>query len=162
MGKQKIPAFGESDFFENQANSTTRVWSIRSACHLLERYRALYLENGYAEKECYARGGADTWIFSDLCTDCEEDMTFTLLNTTFLPVSVQTELYFTEGKAKKGPVVQLKGRSLKPLPLLDKDGTLPATGERLPENTLFAVRFSCDAPIVVSHKTHKAAYHSSY
>ena len=31
----------------------------------------------------------------------------------------------------------------------------------VPENALFAVRFLCDVPIVVSHKTHEPSYRSS-
>ena len=50
-----IPAFGEQSFVENQANATARVWSIDGAAGLFEKYRALYLAGGYAEKECYER-----------------------------------------------------------------------------------------------------------
>lgn len=36
MKMQNIPAFGEKDFFEDQANADVRVWAIRSASHLFE------------------------------------------------------------------------------------------------------------------------------
>ena len=31
----------------------------------------------------------------------------------------------------------------------------------IPENALFSVRFMSDIPVVISHKSHAAAYHST-
>ena len=114
--------------------------------------------------------GTYSYIFSDLNTANEEDFVFTLLNTTYLPATVRVDLYFEDkAQAVENIVATVPGRSLKKLSLLGDEvktetafynlNSLQKKG--IPENTLFGVRFISDLPIVVTHKTHQAAYHSS-
>ncbi len=106
--------------------------------------------------------GARAFVFSGLNTGREEDLCFTLLNMTVLPVQVRVELYF-EGKhpVRNAARFELGGSTLQICRLTGGENGVWAPDKCLPENAPFAVRFLCDTPIVVSHQTHAAAYHSS-
>ena len=106
--------------------------------------------------------GARSFVFSGLNTGREEDLCFTLLNMTVLPVQVRVELYFDGVRAMRNAAqVEIKGSSLKICRLTGGENGVLAQDKSLPENANFAVRFLCDTPIVVSHQTRTAAYHSS-
>jgi beta-lactamase superfamily II metal-dependent hydrolase len=115
--------------------------------------------------------GARTWIFTDLSTACPEDFEFSFLNTTHVASTVWIELFFAE---KKQAIRHIK---LELLPLTFKQASI--VGEEadsesvyfnwmslktrgIPENAPFAARFTCEHPIVVSHKTHKESYRSTF
>lgn len=127
---------------------TARPGSFAERCRLIE----LGLENN----------GARCFVFAGLHTTNAEDLCFTLLNMTVLPVSVRVELYFEDKRlAIRAGRAEVGGSSLKICHLTGgENGVLPE-GKSLPENAPFAVRFLCDTPIVVAHQTHKAAYHSA-
>jgi len=115
------------------------------------------------------RAGATTWVFTELSTACPEDFEFTILNTTILQARVWIELYF-EDKTRNIMFIETKTSkySLKKLNIIGEDvqpDTLyynpsSLTKRGIPENAPFAVRFLSEAPIVVSHRTHKASYYA--
>jgi len=84
---------------------------------------------------------------------------FTLLNTTYVPATVEVDVYF-ESKTQviERQRVVLTARCLKQsrcaADLID--------AARLPQNlapdAVFGIRFRSDIPIVVTHKTYPAAY----
>ena len=127
----------------------------------------------YELQQNYQRGrddaGARTWVFSDLNTGNPDDFWFSFLNTTYLPAKIAAELYF-ENMEKKILRVSFTGPRLGVYRLncllADQD---PAVTEApdffekmgIPENTSFSVRFLSSLPVVVSHKDHTPAYHSS-
>jgi hypothetical protein len=106
--------------------------------------------------------GARTFVFSELNSGCEEDLCFTLLNMTVLPVQVRVDLYF-EGKnpIRNAARFELGGSSLQICRLTGGENGVLAPNKRLPEGVPFAARFLCDTPIVVTNKKHAAAYHST-
>lgn len=116
------------------------------------------------------QSGALCWIFSDLNTASAEDLTFTLLNTTYLPAKVRIDLYF-EDKSENVEcmIATLPGRSLKTVSLVGGGVETetrfynPASRDHrgIPENKPFAVRLLSDLPIVVTNQNHKADYISS-
>ena len=49
-----VPAFGETKVFENKQNENATVWVMENAgSDLFDRYCALLLSEGYAQKEAY-------------------------------------------------------------------------------------------------------------
>ena len=136
-----------------------------------------YTPNPYAKAEIdrefkngQARSGANTWIFTGLNTSCTEDFDFSFLNMTHAEAVVTIELFFTDKadlirsiKAKTPPL------SIKNLSIVgdEVDGDyeyfdwLSLKKKGIPENSEFAVRFTSDIPIVVSHKLHSAVYRSN-
>ena len=115
--------------------------------------------------------GARTWIFTGLSTARKEDLVFSVLNTTVLPVEVSIELFF-ENKAQVVKFIKAKvgGSSFKTFNIIgdEVDGNALYFSRALlskrgvPENAPFAARFLCDTPIVVSHKDHQPTYHSTF
>lgn len=114
--------------------------------------------------------GTYSYIFSDLDTANEADFVFTFMNTTYLPATVRADLYFEDKLQNVTNIIAtIPGRSLKRLSLLgDEVETESASSnpnslkkQGVPENALFGVRFVSDVPIVITHKTHQAAYRSS-
>jgi hypothetical protein len=105
--------------------------------------------------------GARSFVFSGLHTGCEEDLAFTLLNMTVLPVQVRVDIYL-EGKRpmRNAAKLELGGSTLQICRLTGGENGILTPDKLLPENTPFAVRFLCDTPIVVSNQAHSAAYHS--
>lgn len=107
--------------------------------------------------------GARAFVFSGLNTANTEDLCFTLLNMTVLPVKVRVELYFEDKKyVQRSLWTEIPGSSLRVCRLAGGEGSVLPPERSLPENALFAVRFLCDTPIVVSHQTHQAAYRSAH
>ena len=116
-----------------------------------------------------ADNGARTWIFSGLSTAEPQDFVFTLLNTTNFDATVWIEMYF-EARAQmvQGIRAVIPSMAVKQITVtgdeVDRNAiyfnwlTLEKNG--IPENVPFAVRFRSDRPIVVTHKTHAAAYHT--
>ena len=115
-------------------------------------------------------GGARTWIFSDLNTSRKEDFFFSVFNGTYYNAQLQVELFF-ENMQKKIIKIQNQGLRLGVFRLncllhpeddqekFDAPDFLAQMG--IPENTYFTVRFISNLPIVVSHRDHTPAYHSS-
>ncbi len=114
--------------------------------------------------------GANAWIYSNLSTACAEDFVFTVLNTTNLPAHLSMDFYFEDPKATVRFVqAEINQHSVKSLCIVgdevDKDfgyynpNSLAKQG--IPENAPFAVRFISDIPVVISHPTHTASYHST-
>jgi hypothetical protein len=119
---------------------------------------------GAAERERnYRRGraasGACTWIFSDIPANAPDAFAFTLLNTTYVPATVEVDVYF-ESKAQviERQRVVLTARCLKrarcAADLIDAD-RFP---KELAPDAVFGIRFRSDIPIVVTHKAYPAAY----
>ena len=111
--------------------------------------------------------GARTWIFTDLNTSNPEDFEFTFFNATHVRPIVWIELLFEDTSKKiRGIKAELPSTAIKTLSIVgdkvDADAHyfdyLSLKKQGIPENAPFAVRFMSDVPIVVSHKTHKAAH----
>lgn len=142
--------------------------------HTLELPYTASPDGMLALQQNYQRGrddsGARTWVFTDLHTGNAEDFWFSFLNTTYLPASITAELYF-ENMEKKIIRVSFPGPRLGVyrmhcLRSAQDAASAPDTADfwetlDLPDNTGFAIRFLSDIPIVISHKNHKPAYHSS-
>ncbi|MBE6630459.1 MAG: MBL fold metallo-hydrolase [Ruminococcaceae bacterium] len=124
-------------------------------------------EGAFAERESFMRLGAEnsgarSWVFTNLSTARPEELCFTLLNMTVLPVRVRVELYFEDKKqAVRSLETEILGSSLKICPLTGGENAVLPPERHLHGNAPLAVRFLCDTPIVVSHPTHNAAYHST-
>ncbi len=115
--------------------------------------------------------GARTWIFSDLSTAREEDLVFSVLNTTSLPCEILIDLFFEE-KSQRLHFIRAKigGMSYQRLCITGEEveadafyynpASLKLRG--VPQNARFAVRFLSDIPIVVSHEDHAPSYRSAY
>ncbi|MBQ8849824.1 MAG: hypothetical protein IJ011_05815 [Clostridia bacterium] len=113
--------------------------------------------------------GANTWIFTELDSANAEDFEFTLLNMTHIKPTVWIELYFEDkSKCVRHIKTELSALSMKRMSIIGEDvdadalyfNWLSLKKQGIPENAPFSARFTCDTPIVVSHKTHKASYHS--
>ena len=121
----------------------------------------------------YLRGLADcgsrVWFFSELSTACEEDLVFSLLNTTHVAATVWIELFF----ADKSRAIRNIKASISPLSFqklcvigdeVDHDALyfnrMTVKKRGIPENEFFAIRFRSDVPLVVSHSKHQASYHA--
>ena len=115
------------------------------------------------------RCGATAWIFTELNTAVADDFRFTILNTTTFKTTVWIELFFedparnirfikTEVPGNAMRRISVTGDSVVPDALHFNWLSLKAQG--IPENAPFAARFTCESPIVVSHRTHQASYHS--
>ncbi len=114
--------------------------------------------------------GARTWVFTDLNTGNKEDFVFSVLNMNYINANISVELFF-ENMQKK--ILRIKNQGprlgvfrvnclLRP----DEDQAQfdqPDFFEQLgiPENTFFSVRFISSVPVVISHRSHTAAYRSS-
>lgn len=114
--------------------------------------------------------GACAWVYSDLCTAEPQDFQFTLLNMCNTRATVWIELFFESSAQRVRSIkAEIAPESLKRINIVgeDVDGDalhftwLTLMEQGVPENALFAVRFLCDVPIVVSHKTHEPSYRSS-
>ena len=138
---------------------------------VLPYHAPAYAKDALAER--FRRGladnGARTWIFSGLSTAEPQDFVFTLLNTTNFDASVWIELYFERrAQTVQGIRAVVPSMSVKPLCItgdeVDRDAVyfnwLSLAKNGIPENVPFAVRFRSDRPIVITHKTHRAAYHT--
>lgn len=117
-----------------------------------------------------AANGATTWVFSELCTAKEEDFVFTLINSTNSTATLSIDLLFEDRtRGVRYIKTEVGGNRIRRVNIVGEevDGdavyfnwlSLKALG--VPEDALFAVRFMSNVPIVVSHKTHTPAYHSS-
>ena len=113
------------------------------------------------------QSGACCWIFSDLNTASLEDMTFTLLNTTYLPATVRVDLYFEDSADNVECIkAEVAARRLKTVALYGSDVDTewkyynPASRDKkgIAKNKAFAVRLLSNRPIVVTNKNHTAAY----
>ena len=114
--------------------------------------------------------GARAWIFTDLNTGNMDDFVFSVLNTSYLNADLSIELYF-EGMQKKIIRVQTIGPRLgvfrvncvlnadEDPSVVDLPDFLDTKG--IPENAPFAVRFISNIPVVISHRCHQPAYHST-
>ena len=118
-----------------------------------------------------ANNGASTWIFTDLDTSQQNDFLFTLLNTTNFDADVCIELFFEDRKQTVlGIHANVPSMAVKQLNIVgqevDPDAVyfnwMSLTKQGIPEKAPFAVRFLSDRPIVVTHKTHSAAYHTNH
>lgn len=114
--------------------------------------------------------GARVWVFTELNTANEEDLTFTILNMTVLPVTVRIELFFEDKNSLiKSLRVEVKGSTIKRFNILGDDvedvskwfsgASLRKKG--MPQNARFAVRLLCDTPVVVSNEKHQPTYRST-
>ena len=113
--------------------------------------------------------GARVWIFSDLSTACPEDFVFTILNTTIHPTPFFVDLYFED---RANTILNIRaevaGYCVKELSVIGDEVngdwewldrySLKLKG--IPENSRFAVRFRSEKPLVITHKSHAASYHS--
>ena len=115
--------------------------------------------------------GARAWVFTNLNTAAEDDLSFSVLNTTALPVTVNIELFFEDKSGLiKSLRVEVKGSTLKYFNILDDDvedlskwfSSASLRKKGISENANFAIRFICDTPIVVSHKDHQPTYRSVF
>ena len=136
-----------------------------------------YTPNAHDQADWRARfrfgldsSGANAWIYSGLSTANEEDFVYTILNTTNLPAHISIDFYFEDPKATVRFVqAVVTQHSIKILNIVgdevDKDfGYYNLTSlakQGLPENAPFAVRFTSDIPVVVSHARHTASYHTT-
>lgn len=126
-------------------------------------YRQRYLEGR-------DNSGARTWIFTDLDTGRKEDFIFSIFNGTFFNAQLEVDIFF-EDMQKKHVVIhnQARRRGMFRLNCLlhpdddqskfDEADFLETLG--IPENTRFAVQFISSVPIVIFHRDHSPAYHSS-
>ena len=115
--------------------------------------------------------GARTWIFTELNTGRKEDFIFTVLNPNDAFAEITIEMYFELNQQRVRFIkTKLGNCRLKKICIIDPadvdSETLYFNADSLgikgvPENADFAVRFMSDIPLVVSHKDHAAAYHSS-
>ena len=114
--------------------------------------------------------GARTWIYTGLSTDIEEDFVFTVLNASIVPAVIWIELFFEDSKNTVRFIkAEVKGGSLKTFSIVGEEVDNDARyfnsdslkNKGIPKGVPFAARFICDIPVVVSHKTHRAAFHSS-
>lgn len=123
-----------------------------------------------AVRSGHAANGATTWFFSELSSANEEDFVFTLINSTQGTATLSIDLLFEDRtRGIRYIKTEVGGSCIRRVNIVGKDVdgdavyfnwlSLKALG--VPENALFAVRFMSDKPIVVSHKTHAPAYHSS-
>jgi len=115
-------------------------------------------------------GGARTWVFNDLNTARREDFVFSVLNGTFYNAQLDVELFF-ENMQKK--IIRVKNTGLRRgvfrlncLLTPEEDQTqfdAPdfLTSRGIPEHTYFSVRFISNVPVVISHRDHAPAYHST-
>ena len=135
-----------------------------------------YTAPAYAKRELEEKfmqgrenSGARVWIFSDLFTGCPEDFVFTILNATIHPTVVFMDLYFEDRAHTVLNIrAEVDGYSVKALSVIGDEVngdwewldrySLKAKG--IPENSRFAVRFRSEKPLVVTHKSHAASYHS--
>lgn len=119
----------------------------------------------------HENAGARTWIFTELNTDRPEDFEFTILNTTHANAEVLVELFFEDGASKirfiKATVTPTRLRKLCIIDGEDVERDVayynPWSIEKndIPKGASFAVRFMSNVPVVISHKDHKDAYHTS-
>lgn len=115
--------------------------------------------------------GACTWFFTELNTARPEDFEFTILNTTHGRTEVFIELYFEDGAGKirfiKAVVMPTSLRKINIIDSKDVESNTtyynPWALEKhdIPKEASFAVRFISKIPVVVSHRNHKANYHTS-
>lgn len=114
--------------------------------------------------------GARTWVFQDLDSGREEDFVFSMLNSTYIVASVSVELFFEDMQKK---IIRRKITGPR-LGVFRVNCLLTAEDDpaefniqeflrsyEIPENTRFAVRFRSEVPLVITHRDHTAAYHSS-
>lgn len=116
--------------------------------------------------------GARTWVFTNLSTAKAEDFEFSILNTTHLPQTVEIELFFEERAHNiffirtDAPACTLRQLSIiDPKAVSSEEVSFnpdSLQSKKIPENALFAARFICKEPIIISHKEHKETYHSIY
>ena len=138
---------------------------------VLPYHAPAYAKDALAER--FRRGladnGARTWIFSGLSTAEPQDFVFTLLNTTNFDAAVWIEMYFERrAQTVQGIRAVVPSMSVRQCNItgdeVDRDAVyfnwLSLAKNGIPENVPFAVRFRSDRPIVVTHKTHRAAYHT--
>ena len=124
-------------------------------------------------KRQYLRGldncGATAWVFTDLSTACEGDFVFTVLNTGNRPSTLSIDIFFEEGARKIRYIkAQIPSNAVKRINIIGEDVDTEAVyfnwlslgAQGIPENAPFAVRFTSDNPVVISHANHTAAYHS--
>ena len=115
--------------------------------------------------------GASVWFFGELNTAREEDFEFSFANMTYRPTEVNCEMFFHEKKdVVRNFKLEIPGNTYQKKHILlrdviDENGetvTENVLGERvLPENATFCVRFKCNHPIVITHASHKADYHTT-
>ena len=125
-------------------------------------------------REKFERGqksaGAHTWVFTGLNSANKDDFTFTFLNTVCAVANVVIELYFEDREHNVNFIrYAAKPCSLTTIDITDKnvissedDYYNPSSLDKvgIAKSLPFAVRFLSDVPIIVSHKTHREAYHS--
>ena len=115
--------------------------------------------------------GATSWIFTDLNTANEDDFVFTILNTANKDATVWVELFFADNARDlrhiKAVIPKLTIKKLSVVGDEVEDDALffnwmNIKTRGIPENEDFAIRFTCDTPIVVSNQAHRATYHSNH
>ena len=115
--------------------------------------------------------GARTWVFTNLFTDRAEDFSFSLLNLTYVPQKVKIDLLFEDRDfTVEGIVCEANPFSITALDLQNASlmieneffGNPAFDQKKIPKSSLFAIRFTCNEPIIISHKEHKETYHSVY
>jgi len=111
--------------------------------------------------------GSPTWVFSDLQTSRPEDLCYTILNMTRMPVTVRAELYFEDPAwVVRHMTIEVPAHVLRQVTVTDAEPESDAlceefcfrTKTELPENAAFAVRFLSSAPVVITNKNHKESY----
>ena len=140
----------------------------------LQDFRRIAVPVVHAAAEAVApllAAGATAWVFTGLSTARPEDFVFTLLNTVIPPARVQIDLYFAEkAKAVRYIQTEIGGSCFKEINIVGEEvdgdaksfnaASLKVKG--IPENEPFAVRFTSDTPIIVSHRDHAPVYHSAF
>ncbi|MBQ8742972.1 MAG: MBL fold metallo-hydrolase [Clostridia bacterium] len=119
-----------------------------------------------------ATSGSKVWVFTELSTALEEDLTFSFVNFTVSNVKVIVDIKFENGSpAPAGASVIIPPGAFKKIRL---DGEEVKESEsfydlwemlnksKFPKDTGFVVRFRADTPIVISNKNHSPTYVSPY
>lgn len=112
--------------------------------------------------------GSEVWIYSGLNSSNKDDFVFTVFNATYFNANISIELFFDNSDARiTGMSADIPFRAVKEINLRDKNSVefnkcffnWESVNKRgIPENTLFAVRFISEYPVVVTHKTHRPSY----
>ncbi len=114
--------------------------------------------------------GSKTWIFTGLNTSVKGDFVFGFTNLTAVDINVTAELYFDNAEKNMGNIkICVPACTYVEINITDKNSVdlNPMffswnyfDVKKLPKKADFAVRFSSNEAVVISHKKHACAYHS--
>lgn len=115
------------------------------------------------------KNGSQTWFFSNLLTDCAEDFLFTVLNPTSVTANISMDIFFENPKYNIRFVkTHILSGSVREVCVIEDSGEedkqfnwMTVDKAKIPQNSMFAVRFMSDVPVVVAHKKHTAAYYGA-